>query len=217
MKKVSWFLLFAFLLSLTSIQAQENRDFSFDMLAISGIGYGSLDNSSDPDYAFRTNYFEMLLNFDFGKLIGFSTGFGTSRLSGNGGNFSTKFSHSRTTLKIPLLLSTVRPISKHFDFYANAGIFWKHIIRDEYRYTNSTLEDVYKGSTIGAQTEIGVFLNIKIPQEFDEFRGTRLGLVLSAQTIPDIDGIKNVNNPNPNNTQRIGSIYTLCIVGFQVF
>lgn len=80
MKKIMCLLVFACSLSFNSIQAQEKEGFRFDAMIMYGLGFGVADNSNETDYNFRTQEFNAVFNFDFGKLFVFGTGLGLSRL-----------------------------------------------------------------------------------------------------------------------------------------
>ena len=201
MKKIMCLLVFACSLSFNSIQAQEKEGFRFDAMIMYGLGFGVADNSNETDYNFRTQEFNAVFNFDFGKLFGFGTGLGLSRLSGNGFNSSGDFFHRRTLLRIPVLLTMIHPVTEHFEFYANGGFFWEHISNDEFQYLNTTIEDLYEGSSIGAQFQIGLFINLPDHLDWGE---SRLGIIVGAQVSGEYDSLLN--------TQDLGDIYTTSVV-----
>ncbi|MDF1695425.1 MAG: hypothetical protein P1U56_06320 [Saprospiraceae bacterium] len=206
MKKYPCLLVLLCSLSFHSIQAQEKQDFRLDVMAMYGLGFGVADNSNEPDYNFRTQEFNALLNFDFGKLFGFGTGMGFSRLSGNGFNSNGDFFHRRTSLRIPVLLTMIHPFTEHFEFYANGGFFWEQIRKDEFQYLSTTVEDVYEGSGIGAQFQIGLLINL--PDHLDWVE-SRLGIVVGAQVSGEYDSTLN--------TQDLGDIFTASVVYSYIF
>ncbi len=201
MKKIICLLVFAYSLCFNSIQAQEKDGFRFDTMIMYGLGSGVADNSNAPDYNFRTQEFNAVFNLDFGKLFGFGTGLGFSRLSGNGFNSSGDFFHSRTLLRVPVLLTMIHPITEYFEFYANGGFFWEHIRKDEFQYLNTTIEDLYEGSSIGAQFQIGLLINLPDNLDWNE---SRLGIIVGAQLSGEYESTLNI--------QDLGDVYTASIV-----
>ncbi len=201
MKKIIYLLVFTCSLSFNSIHAQEKDGFRFDTMIMYGLGSGIADNSNAPDYNFRTQEFNAVFNFDFGKLFGFGTGLGFSRLSGNGFNSSGDFFHSRTLLRLPVLLTMTHPVTEYFEFYANGGFFWEHIRKDEFQYLNTTIEDLYEGSSVGAQFQIGLLINLPDNLDWNE---SRLGIIVGAQLSGEYESTLN--------TQDLGDVYTASIV-----
>jgi hypothetical protein len=206
MRKIIYLFVFICSISFNSIQAQEKQDFRIDAMAMYGLGFGVAENSKQPDYNFRTQEMNVLLNFDFGKLFGFGTGLGISRLSGNGFDINGDFFHSRTTLRIPVLLTMIHQFTEHFEFYANGGFFWEKIRSDEFQYLNTILEDVYKGSSLGAQFQIGLLINL--PDHLD-WVDSRLGIIVGAQVSGEYD--------SSLNTQNLGDIFTASVVYSYIF
>jgi hypothetical protein len=201
LKKIISLLIFACSLSFNSIQAQEKDGFRFDTMIMYGLGFGVADNSNETDYNFRTQEFNAVFNLDFGKLFGFGTGLGFSKLSGNGFNSNGDFFHSRTSLRIPVLLTMIHPFSEHFEFYANGGFFWENIRNDKFQYLNTTVEDLYEGSSIGAQFQIGLLINLPDHLDWGE---SRLGIIFGAQLSGEYESLLN--------TQDLGDIYTASVV-----
>ena len=202
-------LLFTFLF--TSLKAQEKEGFRFDLMGVYGIGFGVAENSNEPDYNFRTRQIDLILNFDLGKLFGFSTGVGVSTLSANGFNSNGDFFHTRNSLKIPLSLSLLHPISEQFEFYASGGFFWEQILEDEFQYLNSILEDVYEGSGFGGQFQIGLFLN---PPDNIDWAESRIGILAGAQLGSNQETSEFSGG---NNTLDLGDIFSLSVVASLAF
>ena len=95
----------------------------------------------------------------------------------------------------------IHPVTEHFEFYANGGFFWEHISNDEFQYLNTTIEDLYEGSSIGAQFQIGLFINLPDHLDWGE---SRLGIIVGAQVSGEYDSLLN--------TQDLGDIYTTSVV-----
>lgn len=206
MKKSIFCLLLMLGLSFSSIYAQDKKGFTLDGMGFYGVGFGVAQNSNEPDYSFRTQEINVLMNFDFGKLIGVSTGIGVSNLTANAFNSTGSFFHQRSLLRIPVLASTMFPLSETVDLYANGGFFYETITDDEFQYVNSTIRDVYDGSTVGAQFQIGIIL--KLPIGFD-YEGSRAGVVFGAQLGSDYEARTDRSSAN---TQDLGDIYTISVI-----
>ena len=188
-------------MAFTSLKAQNKDNFSLRGIALYGLAWGVAQNSNQPDYNYTSRSIDGLLNFDFGKLIGVSTGFGVSSLTGNGFDSSGDFFHTRTLFKIPLLMTIIYPITDNFEVYANGGFFYEQILDDEFQYLGTTINDVYDGSNIGAQAQLGLVLlpPKKLNGLWESFR---IGLVVSAQVSGDYE-----SNGNFTNTQDLGDLF----------
>ena len=206
MKKVVCFLIIICSVSILSLEAQEKEGLRVSAMGFYGVGLGIVDNKNAPNYNFRTTNFDVLVDFDFGKIIGFATGIGFSSLSGNGFNSTGDFYHERSLMKIPLLMSLTYPISKDFDFYANGGLFYEQIRDDEFQYLNTTEKDIYEGSSIGAQFQVGFLINL--PAKVD-WEGSRVGVLFGAQLSGEYD---NGSNGALFNQQDLGDIYSFSVV-----
>jgi len=206
MKKALICLIFLHLISNISLQAQEKEGLKISAMGFYGLGFGIIENTNAPNYDFRATNLDVIIDFDFGKILGFATGIGFSDLAGDGFNSSGNFFHKRSILKIPLLMSLTYPITKEFDFYANGGFFYEHIMDDEWQYVSNTEKDLYEGSSIGA--EIGAGLLIKLPNKLD-WSGSRLGVVFGVQLSGDYD---NGLTGSLSNAQDLGDVYSVSVL-----
>ena len=109
-------------------------------------------------------------------------------------------------IRVPVLMSLMDPITEHFEFYANGGFFWEKIFNDEFEYLNSSIEDVYEGSNVGAQLQIGLFFN---PSDRVAWEERRFGIVLGLRSSFDLES---TNNSSISNTQNLGDIFSISFV-----
>lgn len=206
MKKTLICFILLYSISVISLQAQEKKDLKISAMVFYGLGFGISENSNAPNYNFRTTNFDVLVNFDFGKIIGLATGIGFNKLSGNGFNPVGNFYHKRSIMRIPLLMSLTYPITEDFDFYANGGFFYERIMDDEFQFISTTEKDIYTGSGLGAQIQAG--LMFKLPNELD-LRKARIGVIIGAQLSSEY---KNGLNGALSNTQDLSDIYSITVL-----
>ena len=114
MKKANFILLLACFLTINLIQAQEEIESKFNIIAYGGIGYGIIENNNEPNYNLNSNGGDILLNYRINQKFGIATGIGLNELTGNGFNSIGNFYHDRTMLKIPLLATMDYDVSDKF-------------------------------------------------------------------------------------------------------
>ena len=145
----------SFLIAQDTLSVNTEDTSKFNLYLTTGIGYGKVENEEQPNYDLNANIGEIILNYNFAKDIGVGLGIGYVQLSGNGFNQNGNFYHERDLLKIPLVLTTKSKLSDKVNFYAHIGGFGQVILNEEYRYLNTTEEDVYKGWSFGIQGYLG--------------------------------------------------------------
>ena len=190
MIKRTLFCMLTFLLAVQIFYAQDENKFRFDTYLYLGAGSGEFVTSDQPNYVVDSRYSEFILNFDFGKKFGVGTGIGLIQLRGNGFDDTGNFFHQRRILKIPLLLTAIEPITDYLEAYGNGGFFWHNIIHDEFQYLNSTNEDVFDGSGIGAQFEFG--LTVKLPSNSLSFVDSKVGIFVSVQVFSESEAANSI-------------------------
>jgi opacity protein-like surface antigen len=150
MKRINCLLIFSFILLSLSIQAQDEKETKFNIIAFGGIGYGIMENDIEPNYNLNSNNGEILLNYRLNQKFGVATGVGFNELSGNGFNSEGNFYHERSLLKIPLMATLNYTFSGKFRMIGNLGFYSQNVTKDEYRFLNNTKKDVFKGWSFGA-------------------------------------------------------------------
>jgi hypothetical protein len=207
MKKLNYMVLCVFFLTFHVSQAQEAaKESKFNIIAYGGIGYGIMENDTEPNYNLNTNSAEILLNYTLHQKFGIATGIGINQLSGNGFNSLGNFYQERSLLKVPLLFTLNSNISDDFKIVANVGFFGQHIIKDEYRFLNKTQEDVYEGWNFGAQLGFGF-----VHALFDTFSA---GIYYNGQS--DFSKFKTNNNVGINDAQKmkhLNSVGLILLIG----
>ncbi|MEP5254562.1 MAG: hypothetical protein ABJQ39_05830 [Winogradskyella arenosi] len=203
MKKSNYILVFAFLLTFYALSAQEETKVSkFQLIASGGIGYGIVENENEPNYNLNNNSGELLLNYNLARYLGIATGLGLNELSGNGFNSVGNFYQERTLIKIPIVLTLNSKISDTFTLFANFGFYGQTIVKDEYRFLNSTQEDVYGGWNFGTQLGLGFV--------FKMFDGVSAGLNYSGQS--DFSKFETNNNVGINDKQKMKNLNSIGIM-----
>lgn len=83
MKKITFIIQITFLCVGLSCFSQESKstnvkikDSKFSILASSGIGFGTIKNSQEPNYNLSSNYSEVLINYSLSDKLGLATGLG---------------------------------------------------------------------------------------------------------------------------------------------
>jgi len=184
------------------IQAQEEKDSKFNIIAYGGIGYGIVENDNEPNYNLNSNNGEILLNFDSNEGIGIATGIGLNELTGNGFNSLGSFYHERTFLKIPLLVTFNSNFSDNFSVFADVGVYGQNIIKDEYRFLNNTQKDSFEGWNFGLQ--IGVGLIFEVSENFG------LGINYSGQS--DFSKFESNNSSGINDEQKMNNLNSFGLI-----
>jgi opacity protein-like surface antigen len=202
MKKLNCILLLIFFLTFNIIQAQEEKESKFNLIGYGGIGYGIVENDNEPNYNLNTNNAEFLLNYKISKAYGIATGIGFNELSGNGFNSIGNFYQERTLIKIPLLLTMDSKVSEHLRFFANFGLYGQNIIKDEYRYSNTTQKNTYDGWNFGVQLGVGFVFKL-----FDHFSA---GINYVGQS--DFSKFESNNNQGINDKQKMKNLNSLGVI-----
>ncbi len=202
MKRSHYILVLIFFLSINMIQAQEEKDSKFNIIAYGGIGYGIVENDNEPNYNLNSNNGEILLNFDSNEGIGIATGIGLNELTGNGFNSLGSFYHERTFLKIPLLVTFNSNFSDNFSVFADVGVYGQNIIKDEYRFLNNTQKDSFEGWNFGLQ--IGVGLIFEVSENFG------LGINYSGQS--DFSKFESNNSSGINDEQKMNNLNSFGLI-----
>jgi hypothetical protein len=189
-------------LTINFIQAQEEKESKFNLIAYGGIGYGIVENDNEPNYNLNSNNGEILLNYNINQKFGIATGIALNELTGNGFNSFGNFYHERTLLKVPLLFTMGSGLSENLKLFANFGFYGQNIIKDEYRFLNNTQKDVYDGWNFGAQ--IGVsFL-------FEIFNNFSAGINYDGQS--DFSTFESNNNAGINDKQKMKNLNSIGII-----
>lgn len=203
MKKLNYILLFSFFLTFNLIQAQDEvKESKFNIIGYGGIGYGIVENDSEPNYNLNSNSGEILLNYNLNQKFGIATGIGLNKLSGNGFNSIGNFHHERSLLKIPLLFTLNSKISDDFKIFANLGFFGQSIIKDEYQFINNTQKDIYEGWNFGAQIGLGFLYEI-----FDNFYA---GINYNGQS--DFSKFETNSNVGMNDEQKMKNLNSIGVI-----
>jgi opacity protein-like surface antigen len=159
MKKRNLLILLALIFTYHNIFSQENNESKFNIIGSGGIGYGIIENDSEPNYNLNSNSGEILLNYRFTEKFGIASGIGLNQLTGNGFNSLGEFYHERNLLKIPLLLTLNGEISENIEFFGNFGFFAQNIVKDNYGFLSNSTENIYKGWNFGGQVGVGILFN----------------------------------------------------------
>ncbi|KAB8155182.1 outer membrane beta-barrel protein [Kordia sp. TARA_039_SRF] len=218
MKHFNVVLVFAFILSFTLVNAQNdaethenkktvydyNQDTTskFSLITFGGVGYAIMDNENQPDYNLDASTADILLHYTIGNRWGIATGLGFNRLSGSGfDNTGNNFYHTRGTLKIPVLLSGNYNLSQRVRLVANIGLYAQTIIKDEFEFAGGTsVGEVYEGWGFGLQSGIGLSYNID----------SKISLGIMINTQGDFNrGYDADTTVGPPVSQRIKSINTV--------
>lgn len=205
MKKLNVILLLTAFCCTTFMQAQEDTEqkkSKFSVMGFGGIGYGIMDNDNAPNYNVNANVADLVLNYKISKKVGIATGAGYSLLSGNGFNSAGNFYHERIMVKIPLLVVFDYDVAEKFRFLAHLGPYAQTIYKDEYTYTDFTIDDVYEGWNFGFQLGLSFVYDIK-----DCFS---LGINYSGQS--DFSNLETNNDLAINDEQRIKNLNTIGLI-----
>jgi opacity protein-like surface antigen len=202
MKKTNYILLFIFFLTINLLQAQEEKESKFNIIAYGGIGYGIVENDTEPNYNLNSSIGEILLNYKLNQKFGIATGIGMNELSGNGFNSIGNFYHERTLLKIPILVTMNHNASDSFRVIANFGFYGQNIAKDEYRFLNNTQKDIYDGWNFGVQLGLGVVFEM-----FDNFS---TGINYTGQS--DYSRYETTNNQGINDKQKMKNLHSIGVI-----
>ncbi|MCA0132135.1 outer membrane beta-barrel protein [Winogradskyella alexanderae] len=142
------------------VTAQDESDSKFKFIAYGGIGYGIVNNDDEADYNLNSNTAELLLYYKFNEKYGVATGVGLNELTGNGFSTLGEFYHQRDFIKIPLLFTYDYGFSDTFKVYGNLGPYAQGIIKDEYRFVDTVVEDVFEGWNFGFQLSLGLLFQV---------------------------------------------------------
>ncbi len=180
----------------------EDRSLSrFSLIGYGGIGFVKVENDEQANYNLDANTGELLVNYRLSKSIGIATGIGLTELSGSGFNDESIFYHERSLFKIPLVLTSTQAISDKLKAYASFGAFGQTIIKDDYRYFNGTIKDLYEGWTFGVQFGLGIAFELNPYFSF--------GINFSGQS--ELTKVESTNNASFNDKQKLTNINTLGI------
>lgn len=160
MKKTNHILLIIFFLTINLIQAQEEKESKFNIIAYAGVGYGILENNNEQNYYTNSNNADILLNYKLNQKFGIATGVGMNELSGNGHNSIGAFSHERRLIKIPFLATMDYSISDNFKALTNLGVYGQYIAKDEYLFINKLQKDMHDDWNYGLQLGLGFVFEI---------------------------------------------------------
>ena len=202
MKKLNVILLLIALCCTTFAQAQEDtekKESKFSIMAFGGIGYGIVDNENEPNYNVNANVADLVVSYKISDNIGVATGAGYSLLSGNGFNAVGNFYHERVMVKIPALVVFDCALAEKFRFLAHLGPYAQTIYKDEYTYTDFTVDDVYEGWNFGFQLGLSFVYELK-----DCFS---LGINYSGQS--DFTNLETNDDLAINGEQRMKNLNTI--------
>lgn len=201
MKNRNLLILVVLILVCNNIFSQKENKSKFDIIGFGGIGYGIVENESEPKYNLNSNSGEILLNYSFSEKIGIASGIGLNQLTGNGFNSLGEFYHERNLLKIPILLTFKGKVSENIEYFANLGFFGQNIVKDKYEFLSNSTENLYKGWNFGTQFGIGIL--------FDYVERMKFGFIFSAQS--DLSKFKS-NNPIISSKQKMKNLNTIGIL-----
>lgn len=196
-QKLTVLLLFSLLISFG--QEPEDKTSRFNIAIQTGIGFGKVENDNQANYNLNANVGEIQLNYNISNNYGIATGLGYSQLSGNAFNSNGNFYHERDALKIPLLLTSNYEILDKIKFPLSIGFYAQTILKDEYTYQTTKLEDVYSGWNFGFQASIGIAFELK--------SNIDLGLNISTQS--DFTKFNTEQSAPFNDEQLISSLNTI--------
>lgn len=199
MEKTKLFLILAFFFSCILIQAQEEKTSKFNIIATGGIGYGLVENDTEPNYNLNSNNVELLFNYKIYKQFGVATGIGYNVLSGNGFNLNGNFYHERLMLKIPLLITLDYDIEEKFKLIVDLGTYAQNVALDEYRFLNNSEKDIFSGWNFGFQIGIGFIYKLN--------KNIGLGMNINSQL--DLSKLETNNNQIINDKQKLQSLNTI--------
>jgi opacity protein-like surface antigen len=188
--------------SYLNISAQEENKSKFSIIGNGGIGYGIVENDSEPNYNLNSNSGELLINYNFSQNFGIATGIGFNELTGNGFNSVGEFYHERNFIKIPLLLTLNGEFTEKIEFFTNIGFYTQNIITDNYRYLTSTAENSFDGWNFGSQIGIGIL--------FDFMDKMKFGFAFNSQS--DFSKFKSSNSSGIVDKQKIKNLNTIGII-----
>jgi hypothetical protein len=189
-------------LAFNFMQAQDEKESKFNIIGYGGIGYGIVENDNEPNYNLNTNNAAFLLNYKISQAFGIATGIGLNELSGDGFNSVGHFYQERTLIKIPLLLTMSSKMSENFTLFANFGFYGQNIVKDDYRYINSTQKNIYDGWNFGAQLGLGFVFKM-----FDNFSA---GINYIGQS--DFSKFESNNNQGINDRQKMKNLNSLGVI-----
>lgn len=198
MKKRNLLILVVLIFTYNNTYSQEQNKSKFSIIAFGGIGYGIIENDSEPNYNLNSNSGEILLNYSFNKKIGIASGIGLNQLTGNGFNSLGEFYHERNLIKIPLLLTLNGKITETTEFFGNFGFFGQNIVKDKYGFLSSSTENIYKGWNFGGQLGVGILFNF--------VEKMKIGFVFNSQS--DFSKFE-PNNQGTSNKQKLKSLNTI--------
>ena len=168
------YLLIVAILICNSIFSQEESKSKWDVIGFGGIGYGILENESEPNYNMNINSSEILLNYRISEEFGIASGIGLNIATGNGFSSLGEFYHERNLLKIPLLITLNGEVSKNIEYFGHFGFYTQNIIKDNYEFLSNSVGNIYKGWSFGGQLGIGVL--------FDYIKRTKFGFTFNSQS-----------------------------------
>jgi opacity protein-like surface antigen len=195
-------ILITIIFSYLNISAQEVNKSKFSIIGNGGIGYGIVENDSEPSYNLNSNSGELLINYNLSENFGIATGIGLNQLTGNGFNSVGEFYHERNFIKIPLLFTLNGEITEKIEFFSNVGFYTQNIVRDNYRYLSSTSENTFEGWNFGGQIGIGILFNFVNKMKF--------GFAFNGQS--DLSKFKSNNSTGIIDKQKMKNLNTIGLI-----
>ena len=200
--KKNLLILLAIIFSHLSVFAQGENKSKLSIIGYGGIGYGIVENDSEPNYNLNSNSGELLINYNLSEKFGIATGIGLNQLTGNGFNTLGEFHHERSFIKIPLLFTLNGKISDKIEFFSNVGFYTQNIIKDKYRYLFSTRENTFEGWNFGGQIGIGVLFNFVDKMKF--------GFAFNGQS--DFSKFNSNNSSGVTDKQKMKNLNTIGLI-----
>lgn len=202
MKALKLIVSFISLLTLTQSFAQI-KHYDFNLLAYGGIGFGVMENDTDPNYNMNSNNAEILVKYRITQKLGIATGIGLNEISGDGFNMNGNFHHERKLLKIPLLAILDYSFGENLSMIPNFGFYANYILEDKHRFLNSTIKNSYEDWNFGAQLGVGL--------TYELYKNLHLGFNYSLQY--DLSKFSaNKNQIIINDKQKLGRMNSIGLV-----
>lgn len=193
-------LLIALLFSSIKIFSQEDNPSKFKMIFNYGFGLGKIENNVEPDYNINSNSIELLFSYNAFKYVGFTTGIGYNKLSGNGFNMNGNFFHQQSAITIPLLYTLKSNLPNNSIMVFSTGICALNVFNDDYIYLNNTQKDIYKDWSYGFQVGLSLYHNIS----------QTLSIGIAYNSLSDFSAIAS-KNQQVVNQQKIANINSVGI------
>lgn len=194
MKKISFIILFVYVLFSQNIQAQEEvKNSKLSIMGYAQFGNGSVINDSQPNYNIYCYSGELLLNYKLSQSNGLASGIGIYNYSGNGFNSIGNFNHQRRLLKIPLYFTFYPNVADYVKVIFNLGVYGQTIITDQYYFQKKIETGNYSGWNFGSQIGLGFAVQL--------LETTFIGINLNTQS--DFNSLETNDNTIMRNNQKI--------------